>query len=128
MFRFLKDQNNLSLESERCSSALKSFVGISILFQIFAPFNETAFRWQERARSSINTAGQGYSRQYIYTPPLFYRALSLTWSASMQIYWNKRKRLHEKRVQLPQDLFGTPTWPPFQTVSLFWDTNMAAVT
>ena len=28
-------------------------------------------------------------------------------------FWNKRKRLHKKRVQLPQDLFGTPTWPPF---------------
>ena len=31
----------------------------------------------------------------------------------MQIYWNKRKRLHKKRVQLPQDWFGTPTLPPF---------------
>ena len=31
----------------------------------------------------------------------------------MQIYWNKRKRLHNKRVQLPEDWFGTPTWPPF---------------
>ena len=31
----------------------------------------------------------------------------------MQIYWNKRKRLQKKRVQLPQDWFGTPTWPPF---------------
>ena len=42
---------------------------------------------------------------------------SLTWPASMQIYWNKRKRLHKKRVQLPQDWFGTPTWPPFHC---FW--------
>ena len=38
---------------------------------------------------------------------------SLTWPVSMQIYWNKRKRLHKKRVQLPEDWFGTPTWPPF---------------
>ena len=38
------------------------------------------------------------------------RVFSLTWPASTQIYWNKRKRLHKKRV------------------SLFWDTNMAAVT
>ena len=38
---------------------------------------------------------------------------SLTWPASMQIYWNKRKRLHKKRSQLPEDYFGTPTWPPF---------------
>ena len=36
-----------------------------------------------------------------------------TWPASMQIYWNKRKRLHQKRVQFPQDWFGTPTWPSF---------------
>ena len=41
------------------------------------------------------------------------RAFSLTWPASMQIYWNKIKRLHKKSVQLPQDLSGTPTWPPF---------------
>ena len=41
------------------------------------------------------------------------RAFLLTWPASMQIYWNKRKLLHKKRVQRPQDWFGTPTWPPF---------------
>ena len=34
----------------------------------------------------------------------------------MQIYWNKRKRLHKKRVQLPEDWFGTPTWPPWRHV------------
>ena len=37
-------------------------------------------------------------------------------SVCMQIYLNKRKRLHnrhKKRVELPQDWFGTPTWPPF---------------
>ena len=42
-----------------------------------------------------------------------YSVFSLTWPASMQIYWNKRKRLHKKRVQLPQEWFGTQTWPPF---------------
>ena len=31
----------------------------------------------------------------------------------MQIYDNKRNCLHKKRVQLPQDCFGTATWPPF---------------
>ena len=31
----------------------------------------------------------------------------------MQIYWHKRKCLHKKRIQLPQDWFGTLTWPPF---------------
>ena len=29
-----------------------------------------------------------------------YKAFSHTRPASMQIYWNKRKRLHNKRVQL----------------------------
>ena len=43
----------------------------------------------------------------------FYRAYSLTCPAAMQIYWNKRKCLHKKRVELPQDWFGTTTWPPF---------------
>ena len=55
-----------------------------------------------------------------------YSVFSLTWPASMQIYWNKRKRLHKKRVQLRQDWFGTQTWPA--AISLFWDTNMAAIT
>ena len=41
------------------------------------------------------------------------RVFSLTWPASIQIYCNKRKRLHKKSVQLPQDWFGTPIWPPF---------------
>ena len=39
-----------------------------------------------------------------------YRVFSLMWPASVQIYWNDRKRLHKKRVQLPEDCFGTPTW------------------
>ena len=30
----------------------------------------------------------------------------------MQIYWDKGKRLHKKRVQLPKDFLGTSTWPP----------------
>ena len=39
----------------------------------------------------------------------------------MQIYWNNRKRLPKKRVQLPQDA-------NMAAVSLFKKTNMAAVT
>ena len=53
------------------------------------------------------------------------RAFSPTWPTSMQMYWNKRKRLHKKRIQLPQDWFGTPTWPPFHC---FEHQYMAAVT
>ena len=51
----------------------------------------------------------------------WYRVFSLTWSASMQIYWNKRKRLHKKRVQLPQDWFGTPRWPPWRHVKTLYN-------
>ena len=58
----------------------------------------------------------GSSENFIFESDLnirMYGVFSLTWPASMQIYWNKRKRLHKKGVQLPQDWFGTPTWPPF---------------
>ena len=45
---------------------------------------------------------------------VFVGAFSITWPASMLIYWNKRKFLHKKRVQLSQDCLGTPTCgPPF---------------
>ena len=44
---------------------------------------------------------------------LRYKAFSLTWLASMQMYRSKRKRLHKKRVR--------PT-------GIVWNTNMAAVT
>ena len=50
-----------------------------------------------------------------------YRAFSLTWPASVQICWNERKRLHKKRVQLPEDWFGTPTWPPFHCLGHQYD-------
>ena len=30
--------------------------------------------------------------------------------------WNKRKHLHKKRVQLLQDCFGIPIWPPWRHV------------
>ena len=39
------------------------------------------------------------------------------WPASVQNYWNKRMFLNKKRVQSPQDQFGTPTWPLFYC---FW--------
>ena len=37
--------------------------------------------------------------------------------SQMQIYYDKGKRLHKKKDQLPQDWFGTPIWPPFHC---FW--------
>ena len=65
------------------------------------------------------------SKKRIYIFENLNRVFSLTWPASTQIDWNKRKRLPEKRVQLPHDWFGTLY---MAQVSLFWDTNMAAVT
>ena len=55
------------------------------------------------------------TQEYKINKPLSfqYRVFSLTWPAYMQIYWNKRKWSHKKRIQLPEDWFGTPTWPPF---------------
>ena len=33
----------------------------------------------------------------------------------------KAFKLHKKRVQLPEDWFGTPTWPPFHCFgTLIW--------
>ena len=42
-----------------------------------------------------------------------YRAFSLMWPATMQIYESKRSCLLQKRLQLPKFFFGTTTWPPF---------------
>ena len=40
---------------------------------------------------------------YATVYPGVYRAFSLTWPASMQIYMNKRNCLRKERVQLPRD-------------------------
>ena len=45
----------------------------------------------------------------------FYREFLFTCPAAMQIYWNKRKCLHKKRVELPHDWFGKPTFHCFAT-------------
>ena len=50
--------------------------------------------------------------QVSYTVVETYRTFSLKWHPAMRIYCNKGKRLHTKRVQLPQDWFLTSTWPP----------------
>ena len=48
-----------------------------------------------------------------------YRAFSLTWSASMQIYWNIKENIYIYQKSSPPIGFswiGTPTWPPFHSV------------
>ena len=60
----------------------------------------------------------GYSKSWwrslYFCQPFVNKAFSLPCPAAKQINCNKRKRLHKKRVQLPQYWFGTQTWPPFQ--------------
>ena len=70
---------------------------------------------------------------------MVYRVFSLTWPAFMQIYWIERKHLHKKRVQLPEDWFGTPTWPPIHCFgtpiwppwrhikTLYWDSTYVKI-
>ena len=66
-----------------------------------------------------NTDELGACRRYVvFINAPANRVFLLTWPTSMQIYRNKRKRLHKKRVQLPQDWFGTPAWPPFHCLGL----------
>ena len=50
---------------------------------------------------------------------------SLTRLASMQIYWNKRKHLHKKRIQLPQEL---ELIHQHRRRFIFWNTKMATMT
>ena len=66
---------------------------------------------QEHTNEATCTRQHSRTIQFLYY--FINRVFSPTWPASMQIYWNKRERLHKKRVQLPEDWFGTPTWPPF---------------
>ena len=55
-----------------------------------------------------------------YVKTLFW-AFPLTWPTFMQIYLNKRKRLHKKRVQLPKDLFGgARIWPRWRHVKTLY--------
>ena len=82
------------------------FTGYLIQLVLTKFFKSELFSCLPKVDHVINLCKSWVSKQS-------YRVFSLTWPAFMQIYWNKRKRLHKKRVQLPGDWFGTPTWPPF---------------
>ena len=58
--------------------------------------------WNE-TRKDVIFSSRAYALVYHGLSAYTNRVFSLTWPASMQIYWNKRERLHKKRVQLPQD-------------------------
>ena len=102
---------NLCQEPITC---LRYYFSLLFCFSLFVSFCSSlpqAFRGSARQAFLVKFSLILLLKFRQLTPP--YRVFSLTWLASMQIYWNKRKRLHKKSVQLPQDPFGTPTWPPF---------------
>ena len=78
--------------------------------------NSRCFKLHRSYCNSFNSSNVGV----FFSRVEFCRVFSLTWPAYMQIYWNKRKRLHKKRVQLPPDWFGTPTWPPWRHVKTLY--------
>ena len=53
------------------------------------------------------------------------RAFSLTWPASVQIFWNKSNFLLKKRVLTPTELVWNTN---IAAVLLFWNINMATMT
>ena len=67
----------------------------------------------ESGMGGLGGSGGLWTARYAHQTGNVNRTFSLTWPASMHIYWNKRKRSHNIGVLLPQDWFGTPTWPPF---------------
>ena len=74
-------------------------LGLQFNLSLRTPLYYGRFVWSQKCQKS-----------YIH---YLYRVFSFTWPAYLQIYCNKRKSLHKKRVQLPGDWFRTPTWPPF---------------
>ena len=65
--------------------------------------------WTNNILSLLNFSSAKSLAKMVEVLKSIYKAFSLTWPASVQIYGNKRNCLHKKRVQLPQDWFGTPT-------------------
>ena len=66
-----------------------------------------------RLEKSVSNSGTLVTWKQLYIILSLIERFHSRGPASMLIYWNKRKFLHKKRVQLPQDWLGTPTWPPF---------------
>ena len=57
----------------------------------------------------IQLPSEGWGECFVESHAIgLYRAFSFTWSASMQMSWNRRKPLLKKRIQLPQDCLYTP--------------------
>ena len=112
-----------------------------------SPNRHTKFQesksWEESKRGAVRGQGEKRENPYLLSlspplPPSFAltptltaaistrpnKSFSVTWSAALQIAWNKWKFLHVKRVQFPQDFFVHKHGRRF----IILCTNMAAVT
>ena len=69
---------------------------------------------QTKKKQTYKQTAESYKKSLILIKFLETKESVFTHMSSIQqIYGNKRIFLHKKRVQLPQDLFATPIWPPF---------------
>ena len=76
------------------------------------PYSDLGHSWKRSLKTAVYRSLRPLQNLNVWNR-LVYSAFSLTWPAFMQICCHKRKRKHTKRVQLPQEWFGTSTWQPF---------------
>ena len=90
------------------------FLPSAFLVFFFLPFLSSACFFHLHFSIRIFPSASAIRR---YPVRVLQTPFSLSWPASIQIYLNKRKCLHKKRVQLPEDWFATLTWPPFHCLA-----------
>ena len=91
----------------------KLVFSVALIFLKKTTTTTTATNKQKKKQTYKQTA-ESYKKSLILIKFLETKESVFTHVSSIQqIYGNKRIFLHKKRVQLPQDLFATPIWPPF---------------
>ena len=91
----------------------KLVFSVALIFLKKTTTRTTATNKQKNKQTYKQTA-ESYKKSLILIKFLETKESVFTHVSSIQqIYGNKRIFLHKKRVQLPQDLFATPIWPPF---------------
>ena len=91
----------------------KLVFSVALIFKKKTTTTTTATNKQTKKQTYKQTA-ESYKKSLILIKFLETKESVFTHVSSIQqIYGNKRIFLHKKRVQLPQDLFATPIWPPF---------------
>ena len=91
----------------------KLVFSVALIFKKTTTTTTTATNKQKKKQTYKQTA-ESYKKSLILIKFLETKESVFTHVSSIQqIYGNKRIFLHKKRVQLPQDLFATPIWPPF---------------